>query len=409
LDGWRERHFKTGDPAVDIENGQLVCDWRTWDQMGADEDEYDARPDAARQVDEDNWDAFVRTLRHKNSWPSLFHTKDELLNAPPLTFAIERFLQEDGINMIGGLSGHGKTLIALAMTKALLEGGLLFDYFRVNERASRVIYLCPESAIGPFKDRLEKFRLMDHCGKTLFVRTLNAGENIKLTDPRLRFAVRGADVFLDTATRFMEGDENSSGEQRVFVENLFALLRAGARTVTGLHHAGKAFRSASDITLENVLRGTGDLGAMLATCWGILQIDDELNQIQVKCAKARDFKPDGEFVIEGRPHIDQKGKFMLLSKPGLTTPIASVKQSQRGKKGGRKATEALTTKELKFAMDALAKGRTKTDVAKDLSMSARTLGRMLDNAPTLEKIAEIEKRLHVDDQDLPFGGSESAE
>ena len=73
-------------------------------------------------------------------WQDLFHTEADFLNAPPLRFAIEKFLQEDAINMIGGLSGHGKTLIALAMTKALLEGGQLFDYFPVNKQAERVLY-----------------------------------------------------------------------------------------------------------------------------------------------------------------------------------------------------------------------------------------------------------------------------
>jgi hypothetical protein len=385
MDMWRERHFKTGDRAVVIKDGILVEDRRSWEQVGVDEDAYDARPQADRETDEAQWDEHVAAIRFKNSWRDLFHTKAELLNAPPLTFAIERFLQEDGVNMIGGLSGHGKTLIALAITKALLEGGELFDYFAVNRPARRVIYLCPESALGPFKDRLDKFRLLDHYGKKLFARTLNAGQNIKLTDPLLRYAVDGADVFLDTATRFMEGDENAAADQRVFAENLFALLRAGARTVTGLHHSSKAFSGASDITLENVLRGSGDLGAMLATCWGIVQTDAATTRIHVKCVKARDFKPDGEFEIEGRPHIDETGKFKLVSQPGLTVSIASKKQSERGRKGAQARKIYLTAAEMKAVREELAKGRTQESVAKDFGMSARTLAR------NLEQIAQLGK------------------
>ena len=162
---------------------------------------------------------------------------------------------------------------------------------------------------------------MEHVGKRLFVHTLNIGKRIELTDPALLQVAKGADIFLDTATRFMTGDENAAADQRVFGENLFALLAAGARTVTGLHHAGKAFRSANDITLENILRGSSDLGAILGVCWGILQLDAESNLIHVKNAKARDFQADRPFEIEGRPHIDQTGKFKLVARPGMAASI----------------------------------------------------------------------------------------
>lgn len=91
-------------------------------------------------------------LSSEDYWRSLFHTYEESLNAPPLKFAINGFQQEDGVTVIGGLSGHGKTFMMLSMVRALLEGTPLFGYepFAVKERADRVIYLVPEAAIGPF-------------------------------------------------------------------------------------------------------------------------------------------------------------------------------------------------------------------------------------------------------------------
>lgn len=362
-EGGRLCKFKTGDPRVEVEDGELIHDGRDAEQREAEE------PTAEDYVLES-----LQALTP--DWQSLFLTTDELLNAPPLTFAIENFLQEDGLNMIGGLSGHGKTLIALATVKALLEGGKLFNYFDVVKRSKRVVYLCPESSTGPLKERLQKFGLIPHVrSKKLFVRTLNVGENVKLTDPLLKQAVRGADVFLDTATRFMEGDENAAADQRVFADNLFALLRAGARTVTGLHHSAKAFRTASDITLENVLRGSGDLGAMLATCWGVLQMDEQTNRIHVKCAKARDFKPDGAFEIEGRPHIDETGYFKLTSRPGLTASLASQKQAGRGAQGGR--PESLGEEDLRWAMEQRRAGVSDKAIAEELGVSRSTLNRQL--------------------------------
>ena len=59
----------------------------------------------------------------------------------------------DGATLIGGLSGHSKTLIMLSMVKALLagEGTEALGLFRCSEKAAeRTLYLVPESAIGPF-------------------------------------------------------------------------------------------------------------------------------------------------------------------------------------------------------------------------------------------------------------------
>jgi AAA domain len=93
------------------------------------------------------------------SWHRLFHGDEEVLNAPPITFAIDGFLQNDAITMIGGLPGHGKTWVMLSMVKALLEGAPLFGYdgFKVTEKASKVVYLCPESSLTPFAHRLKLF------------------------------------------------------------------------------------------------------------------------------------------------------------------------------------------------------------------------------------------------------------
>jgi len=47
---------------------------------------------------------------------------------------------------------------------------------------------------------------------------------------------------------------------------LFGLQRAGARIITGAHHSPNSFGKDTFMTLENVLRGSGDIGAMLVTC-----------------------------------------------------------------------------------------------------------------------------------------------
>ena len=198
-------------------------------------------------------------------WRTLFHTYEECVNAKPLHFAIQGFLPAQGVTIIGGLAGHSKTLCMISMAKALLHATPLFGYpaFSVPARAERILYLIPESALGPFYHRVKLFGLEDdvRTGK-LFIRTLEAREPLLgLGDSRLLAAAAGAHCFLDTAVRFMTGDENEVS--RLFSRQLFDLISAGAITVTGAHHSPKSFETQERMTLENVLRGSGDIGALL--------------------------------------------------------------------------------------------------------------------------------------------------
>jgi hypothetical protein len=165
------------------------------------------------------------------TWQGVFHSFEEFESAAPLNFAIKGFLQNDGATMIGGLSGHGKTLILLSIAKALLgrKGARLWDLFEVSEPAVRVVYLIPECSLAPFKHRLRLFGLYD-CLRPedgrLLVRTLSKGPTPCLSDSRILYAAKGAHVILDTAVRFsIDGDENSAGDnQRGLASDIFALL-----------------------------------------------------------------------------------------------------------------------------------------------------------------------------------------
>jgi hypothetical protein len=279
-------------------------------------------------------DALQRALAAINGngsvrdWRTLFHTYDDVINAPPARFAIDGFLQQDGITLIGGLAGHGKTLCMLAMVRALLDGGKLFHHFEVTARADRVIYLIPEAGLGPFSARLRTFHLQEHIqAGRLFCRTLSAQGQLSLTDSRLLEAVKGAGVFLDTAIRFMDGAEDAESS-KIFADTLFGLQRAGARTICGAHHSPKSFGKDNFMTLENVLRGSGDIGAMLATCWGLSQVDATSNRIFVQNVKARDFSACEPFIIQGRPAIDASGYFDLTEPPGFAGSLEDHKQGR---------------------------------------------------------------------------------
>lgn len=265
------------------------------------------------------------------AWRDIFHTYEDFQNAPPLSFAIEGVVQEGGIGIIAGLVGNGKTLALLALVQAMLTGKPLFDFFAVPRRSERVVYLVPESALSPFWARLQMFRLDGFVQSgELLVRTLSAKEQVSLSDSRILQAVEGADVILDTVVRFFEGSENDADSSRAFADVLFKLLGAGARTITAAHHSPKSFENADRMTLENALRGSGDIGAMLSTAWGIRQVDAAANRIYVQNLKARDFQPCEPFVIEGRPHLDQTGHFKMTEAPGTAGELREYIEHRKG-------------------------------------------------------------------------------
>ena len=143
---------------------------------------------------------------------------------------------------------------------------------------------------------------------------------------------------------------------------------------------------------------------MAATVRGLSKVDDERSQIYVKCVKDRDFRETPKpFVIEGRPHLDATGKFKMLHTPGTAKEYSAYKKRESSKTGGRPKYAQLSIDEVVLARKGLAAGRTQEDVAKDLSVSARTLTRLLQDAPSLAQI----EQMHISpaDAEHTFGTS----
>ena len=139
------------------------------------EDARTSTDDCARQIQESLLAIEADSGKRSQNWRGIFHTNQEFEDAPPLRFVIDGFLQEAGVTLIGGLAGHGKTLLMLAMAKALLEELPLFGYepFSVRHPAQRVLYLIPESSLGPFRSRIQLCQLPEHIrSDRLLVRTL---------------------------------------------------------------------------------------------------------------------------------------------------------------------------------------------------------------------------------------------
>ena len=204
-----------------------------------------------------------------SKWRDQFRTVGQMDNGP-IDEIIKGVLQE-GVCFIGANPGDGKTLVSLAFAKSICTGTPLFGLSAYSVAKPRlVVYLIPESRDRAFRKRCEAFRIPDDSTKFI-CRTTSMGKTLELGDPYLMQAVRetNAVVFLDTAARFMKtNDENSAAQNQALVNDVFSLLQAGAVAVVLVHHATKASANEA-MTLENMLRGTGDFAAMCDQAYGI--------------------------------------------------------------------------------------------------------------------------------------------
>jgi hypothetical protein len=261
--------------------------------------------------------------QEKPSWRKRLRTRSELQRGP-IEFFIKGFLPE-GITFLGGLSGSGKSWLALSMAKSLTTGKIFLGCFEVPE-VQNVIYLAPESGEKSLRTRLDIVGMPE---ERFFCTTVNEG-GLKLNDGDLVAAVQELKpiVFLDTAIRFLNGaEENSaSATSASLADAIFALLKSGAKAVVGVHHSPKSSAGTESLTLENSLRGTGDIGAMCDAVYAIRCLDQETLTVKVSPVKARDFEPVKPFEIQGRPYLNEIGSFGLLAEPVLFGEEARIKK-----------------------------------------------------------------------------------
>jgi len=261
-------------------------------------------------------------------WRSVLHTLSQL--DPGNVIEYIRGVLPEGITFIGSLPGVGKTWFCLSMAKALVTGEKLFGVYEVTERAP-VVYLTPEVGQKSLRKRAEKLRLPMDEG--FWCQTISDGA-LKLDSPAIEDCISELKpvVMLDTAIRFNpSADENAASQNaKLLANDLFNLTRWGARAIVGAHHSPKGQSDTEYLTLENVLRGTGDIGAMCDAVWAVQRAQrkledgknwdreyqeesERLTRLYVKCVKPRDFEPTAAFYLQGRPHIDEHGDFAVLA------------------------------------------------------------------------------------------------
>jgi AAA domain len=252
----------------------------------------------------------------------IWDTQSEVEQEKDLPWLIEGIAHDGESTWFGGLPKAGKTWVMLCVLLALLNCTPLFgdDRLKVPRKAKRCVYLCPEAGRGSIKKRLKMLGLIEHLydpitnpeGR-LYLQTLSKGRKIALTDPLLLELAKGADIFVDTAVRYLEGDENSVKDVRVLTENILNLLAVGARSVWVAHHAPKGFENASTMSLQNMFRGSGEFGAALTNAYGVCTEEEATTKLRFHSIVGRDLDqliPD--MILQGRPWLSETGNFKVV-------------------------------------------------------------------------------------------------
>lgn len=252
---------------------------------------------------------------------SLWDTQSDLMEDSELQPVIEHIANQGESTWLFGPPKQGKTFILLCVTKALLTGESLFNVerLRVPHPSKRVIYLCPEAGRSSLRKRLKMLGLIEQMQDPitnpegrLYLRSLSKGPKLNLDNEELLALAKGADIFIDTAIRYVDGDENNATDVKQMTEKILNLIAAGARSMWVAHHSGKSFASATEITLENCARGSTEFAASLTNAIGIVQLDKDKNLIHFHFIDGRDMdEPATDMHLQGRPYLSQIGNFQV--------------------------------------------------------------------------------------------------
>lgn len=177
---------------------------------------------------------------------------------------IKGVLPQTELNVIYGISGAGKSFVALDMAAAIARG----EKWRGRRvKQGRVVYICAEG-VGGFRQRVMAYMQQNEL-RQMDLGILAATPNF-LQKSDVRDTIKAIQAFgkvslvvVDTLAQVMPGgNENSSEGMGMALNNCRGIHRATGATVTLIHHAGKdtskgargwsGLRAAADSEIEIV-------------------------------------------------------------------------------------------------------------------------------------------------------------
>jgi RecA-family ATPase len=170
----------------------------------------------------------------------------------PVEWLCDRLIPRAGITLLAGEPSACKTWLALALAKAVSDGG---QFLGLQCDRAPVLYLDRENPASVIRDRLARigvdFTASHRHANFKYWGGWQAEAPPGIGDFRLEeMSLRGPFIILDPFVRFHGGDENSASEMARVMAELRKLAFRGA-SVLAIHHKSKAeaskYRGSSDI------------------------------------------------------------------------------------------------------------------------------------------------------------------
>ena len=271
----------------------------------------------------------------------------------PPRFLVKHLLPAEGVAILGGQSGAGKTFTAIDLAAAAGTGQPFFGR-RIVERVGTLI-LAAEGA-GTLPGRIEAVRKAKSDGNPLPIAWMGAVPNLADADEvkalvpkiravdllmRERFGMRLGLIVIDTlAAAFALKDENDAAEAQQALRHMRMLGEPLGALVLPVHHYGK--------TEDTGLRGSsayrGGADAVLSVLADRKQVTGEVGSRSLNLAKTRhgeegpiagfslrfvqlgmdeDDEPFGACVID--PALNEPPPSMIRQAPKDSLPIVALR------------------------------------------------------------------------------------
>jgi putative DNA primase/helicase len=186
----------------------------------------------------------------------------EAMPIPPREFLLAPWLPRQGLTMLYGPRGGGKTWLAWSVAMAVASGSELFGKWRAP-RPGRVVYVDGELPAGVIRDRMttakrgrtggelapDAIRIIAADMQPDGLRSLDSLEGQRDLDPYFD----GADlVIFDNLSALTRCRENEADDWGPFQGYLLSLRRRGLSALL-IHHAGKGGQQRGTSRREDVL------------------------------------------------------------------------------------------------------------------------------------------------------------
>jgi hypothetical protein len=211
---------------------------------------------------------------------------DEIEAMPPPTWLIHEMIVDDGLTVLYGTPGAGKSFVSLDMGLRLAHG---MEWHGRAARATGVLYIAGEGARGlgkrvkgwrkhhemegveaPFLLLPVAVELLDEKQRAKLMRTIDAAIE------RAGFAI--GLVVVDTVSRALSGaDENGQEAMGAFVAACDAIKRHTGGALIGVHHSGK--------DKDRGMRGST---VLLGACDAVIMVDKAETLVTLKTEKQKD-------------------------------------------------------------------------------------------------------------------------